>query len=390
MTEKYLPGTNDTKESWRDIIRITEMNKPYWHKVVGGPVKVFSVFYPSEDDSGKTKTAALTVKDWKSSVFSTLAEMDRRIQKSKIYERMGTTSEAQEMARQVRSTLDPSTSFHCLVLDKKDEIPLVHRAEYKKSVRDKIMDMQSEKHIDEHGNVINNYLRYGLLIMLWFEIMRVEKNDSRLPKKWNVEYSVKVMEKYCEKFFGKVKSYLASDFPKKINSEGDYTIITPTEENTFNLVKLGILSLDELSAIMNSDYDLLELTKPMTYEDAIQKLENEPIKLDAMDENGNFKLPTWKELKELMVKNRLELPMVVGDTPRALSPSPAPVKEGIMEELDAMPSDTSFDFPPKEQKETVPEKELPKGKPKVNPLDEMFNDISGKKEKDKSKFDSLV
>jgi hypothetical protein len=93
----------------QEIIRIKELNKPYRHRIVDGPKQVLTVFYPSIDADGKPKKFIITVPSWRDSIFDSLAKIDEKIQKTKIYDRMGRNDASEKAAKMIRSQLSPTT-----------------------------------------------------------------------------------------------------------------------------------------------------------------------------------------------------------------------------------------------------------------------------------------
>jgi hypothetical protein len=358
MGRKEIGRKDDVNQGWQDIVRVSEMNVPYWHRIVDGPRKVNSVFYPTLDEEGKNKTVVITVKSWENSVLAPLARIDREIQKKHIYDRLGSTVEAHEATKKVRSTLDPNSSYHCFILDKKDPVPLVHHAEYKYSVYDKIKKIEEEPFVDENGNRNEGMLRYGLLALLWLEITRSEKSESK------TEYSVKVMEKYCEKFMGRIPTRFLGKpdrYKQTIDSDlGILIIHTKLKDEVIRVLEAGIMTQEELNAIVNYGFVLDDLIVPMTEDEALEKLQAYPLKLDATDDKGQFRLPDWKEIKEVLATKHLALPVIVEETPRKLS-SPTVTKEKVEEP----------DFLVEEPEETKAKKETKK---EVDAFDELFGD----------------
>jgi len=320
-----------------EIIRIKENDKPYRHKIIDGPKQVHTVFYPTVGDDGKTVKMAIPVPDpWKN-VFAPLANADVAIKKSAIYKRSGQTQEAMDAAKKVKSEFSTSSTYHCLILDKMDEVPVVKHAEYKYSVYRKILELEKSPAVDDRGNKDEAYLRYGLLFMIWLEIMRGRKGESKVEQ-YDTEYTVKVLEKFLGNWENKIPSYLLRA-SQAVNEDGTITLSTGTKSLKMDVVKYGMLTEEEFQAILNFPSNLEELVVPFTHEQTLEKLQAYPIKLDATDEKGNFLLPEWQEIKEQLESKGFDLPLEY-TKPKSLS---APKEKEVEEDKPKSAKKNDFD-----------------------------------------------
>jgi hypothetical protein len=316
----------------QEIIRIKELNKPYRHRIVDGPKQVLTVFYPSIDADGKPKKFIITVPSWRDSIFDSLAKIDEKIQKTKIYDRMGRNDASEKAAKMIRSQLSPTTTFQCLVIDKKDDVPVVRRAEYKTTVNKELVRLESERVVDTHGNRDETKLRYGLLWMLIMEITKIEsKKDSNLPANFNTEYKTMVLSELYNACFGQVPSYLLNK-PISIDLAAKALVVHPAvgKPVPFPVIEWGMMTEAEWSAIVNCELDLASLVKPMTQAEAIERLEKNPLQINAVDDKGNFLLPDWQQIRDEMSKQNLRLPIndsPVSELPAHTDTPPAPQVE---------------------------------------------------------------
>lgn len=353
---KTIGNRDVAVSSSMDVIRIKEYGKPYRLKIIDGPVKVHTVFYPTQGDEGKVRTMAVTVKDPFQNVFAPLINMDRAIKKKEVLERTGDTTQANK----VRSSLSPNTTYHCLVLDKADEVPIIKHAEFPYSVYKQIGDLEATRAIiNERGDKDESKLRYGLLFMLWFEIQRVEKGTSK-EQKYNTDYKVHVMERLLGEWENQVPSHLLN--PKnwqEINEAKRQIIIhTPTKDYPMDVVDLEMFTEDEFQAIVNYPHSLSELVIPMTDDEALEKLRDYPIMLNARDQQGAFYLPNWETMRAHLEEHKDELPYMIGGTQKKLFAS---------KEVEELPD------------------ELPEGAPEIDSKVEEVEEVESKDEPEPAK-----
>lgn len=306
-------GERDQVSNWSEVVRISELDINYWHKVIDGPRKVWSVYYPSVNADGEQRKFVLTVKDFDSNPFNVIAKMHKEMQKKEILDRLGNTEAARDALSKVRSPLDPGSSFHCLILDKKDDVPHVKHAEYRKTLWEFMVKAEAEKYVDDLGNKNEAMLRYGLLFMIWFEFNRVEQNRSS-DRLFNIAYTGKVLEKFIGDWAGKVPSVYLNK-PISINKDTDsFVLDLGTKTVSIPVVKYGMLTKLEYDAIVNYEFSLKQIVQPMTPEEILDKTNQYPLRLDAVDEKGRFLLPEWERIKEELHKKNLSLPVYVGES----------------------------------------------------------------------------
>jgi len=315
---KTIGNRDVATSSAMEVVRIKEYGKPYRHKIIDGPVKVHTVFYPTQGDEGKIRTMAVTVSDPFKNLFSPIIDMDRAIKKKEVLARTGD----KDQANKVRSSLSPNTTYHCLVLDKADEVPVVKHAEYPFSAYKQFTDLEnSPAIINDRGDKDESKLRYGLMFMLWFEIMRLEKGTSK-DIRFNTEYKVNVMERLLGEWENQVPSHWLNpqNWQEIDEAKKQIVIHTPTKVYPINVVELEMFTEEEFQAIVNYPHSLAELVVPMTDDEALEKLQSYPIMLDARDQSGNFYLPHWETLREALEGHHDDLPFMLSGTQRKLAP----------------------------------------------------------------------
>lgn len=384
-------GNRDDYTSAPDVVRIKEYNKPYWHKPIDGPKMVHTVFYPTMGDEGKVRTMAVTVRDPFKNTFSPIIDMDRSIKKKEVLARGGDVA----TANKVRSSLSANTTYHCLILDKKDDVPVVKHAEYPYSVYKKLVDSERQFAIDEKGNQDESKLRYGLLFMNWYEITRIEKGTSK-DKQYNTDYTVTVMTKYVGVWENRVKAALLhKDCWQEINEAKKEIIVhTATKDYPFPVVEMGMMSELEFQAMINYEHQLSDLIIPMTDEQAIEKLQSYPIMLDARDSSGNYYLPNWEEMKEHL-QDMDDLPFVLSSAPKKMISAPANSVFDDDEDLpDELPEKVEKDEVEEVEAEVIEEPAKKRGRP-AKSVEALFDDEPEKEAKEikgeskKTEFDSL-
>jgi len=84
-------GERDQVSNWSEVVRISELDINYWHKVIDGPRKVWSVYYPSVNADGEQRKFVLTIKDFDSNPFNVIAKMHKEMHKKEILDRLGNT-----------------------------------------------------------------------------------------------------------------------------------------------------------------------------------------------------------------------------------------------------------------------------------------------------------
>lgn len=304
-------GTSDPQtSSYSDVVRVQELNKPYILKFLDGPVKVYSVFYPYIADDGTTKTAMYTVENWDANPLGVFAKIDLDLQKEEVIKRFGTATgeEAQKAIKALRSQFTPTGSNHYLGLDKSDVVPIVRRIQVGNTVRTELTRIENQAFSNPMGQVDETKLHYGLAFMLWFDIRKVLRDPKGKEVMNNIIYSTKVVEDFC-KFKGHFEPQILS---ADINVEADKVVLKMMSGNLelplAQMVEWGMFTEDEYSAVVNYDHGIKELTAPMTRDEIMEKLVQNPVALNAKDKNGKFLYPSWEQIAEKATKMKLELP----------------------------------------------------------------------------------
>lgn len=306
---KELGESNEVARSYDNIVRIQKLDKPYILKFLHGPEVVNSVFYPYVDAQGKLKTGMFTTESKTQNPLAVFANIDKAIQKEEIIKRVGeTTEEGKKAIAAIRSAFDPSVANHYLGLDKEDPVPIVRRIEVKWTVTTELRRLTKMEYTSPMGKVDESKLHYGPTFLLWFDVRKILKDVARGETMNNTAYSVRVVEDYC-KFKGtfntEVNSFKIFPQENKVVLQGlANTIELPIEQ----LVEMGAFTPDEYSAMFNYEYGIKELTKPMTHDEIMEKLQQNPIALNAMDKNNKPKYPSWEQIAEKAVALKLELP----------------------------------------------------------------------------------
>lgn len=388
---KTIGNRDVATSSAMEIIRVKEYGKPYRHKIVDGPVKVNTVFYPTQGEDGKVRTMAVTVKDPFRNIFSPIIDLDRSIKKKEVLTRTGDLVQANK----VRSSFSPNTTYHCLILDKADEIPSVKHAEYPYSVYKYMTDLEAMRAVNQRGEKDESKLRYGLFFMLWFEISRLEKGISK-DIRYNTEYKVHVMERLLGEWENQTPAHLLNPANWQEINEKDQQIIihTPTKDYPISVVEYGMFTEEEFQAVVVYPNSLADLVIPMTDDEALEKLNSYPVMLDARDQAGNFYLPDWKTMVEHLEEHKDELPfMLSGDATQKKLFAPAETEE-TEEFPDELPERLDTEkVEGAKVVETVEEKEEPQAsepaKKRGRPAKSLFEEEPAKEEPKKDVFASL-
>lgn len=306
---KELGESNEVARSYDNIVRIQKLDKPYILKFLQGPETVNSVFYPYVDAQNKIKTAMYTTESKAQNPLGVFASIDKEIQKEEIVKRLGETSdEAKKAIANIRSAFDPNITNHYLGLDKDDPVPIVRRIEVKWTVTTEVRRLTKMEYTSPMGKVDKAKLHYGPTFLLWFDVRKILKDVSRSETMTNTAYSVRVVEDFCNfkgMFNTEVNSFKVFPQETKIVFQGlANTIELPVEK----LVEMGAFTEDEYAAMINYEFGIKELTRPMTHDEIMEKLQQNPIVLNAMDKNNKLKYPSWEQIAEKATKMKLELP----------------------------------------------------------------------------------
>ena len=298
------------------------------HRVLFGPVVVNTVFWPSlqrsEDGEIKSVTKSARVPD-RGSIFEGLAAMDRKIQRASGSERP-------------KSQLDKSTKYNYLVVDVDKEPMRVSIAQYPKSVKDRLVEIEEKRDTDDPTK-----LRYGLIWM--YNIYITKDVDPNQQKQFGTEYSAEPDPK--NPWLGQVPAdWLKGDFNKLVADE---------------YVDLKEVFTDDLyRALEEADIDLESEGIPDSEEVIIERLQAFPIDLNGTSFGDK---PAFIRPDLMAAELRaLEIPFLqtTEDGP-ALLPSQASAAEEEAEAVDAE-YEVVDDAPPSAStaaKELAPQEEEP-------------------------------
>ncbi len=219
------------------------------HRILFGPVVVHTVFWPSlqrsEDGEIKSVTKSAKVPD-RGSIFEGIAALDRKIQRATGSERP-------------KSQLDKSTKYNYLVIDIDKEPMRVSIAQYPKSVKDRLVEIEEKRDTENPTN-----LRYGLIWM--YNVLITKDVDPNQQKQFGTDYSVEPDPK--NPWLGQVPSdWLKTSFGKLV--EGKYIDL---EE---------VFSKDMYQALEDADIDLEGEGVPDSEEVIVERLQAFPIDLDG-------------------------------------------------------------------------------------------------------------
>lgn len=240
------------------------------HRILFGPVKMSTVYYPTlveDPDEGGFKQALKVLKpELGASPFAPIASLDKRIRKK----------QGEDIKK---SSLDPTQSWLYLVLDKKAEnYPKVAVAEYKFSVFDALINLEKEPSIKDP-----NKLMHGLIFM-WDAIIK-KTVKSGMSKQFGTRYDVSVDPD--NKYSGKVPiQYLGMS----------------TADLTERMEKIGGMQVffteEEWEAIEKSDLVLEDEGRHDTPEEMLDKITEFPIFLGATNPDGSYRFPTIDKFKK--------------------------------------------------------------------------------------------
>jgi hypothetical protein len=74
------------------------------------------------------------------------------------------------------------------------------------------------------------------------------------------------------------------------------------------LVDSGMFTEDEFNAMLTFEHGIRELTKPMSNDEIMEKLNQNPIALNGKDKNGEFLYPSWEKIAQKAMDMKLALP----------------------------------------------------------------------------------
>lgn len=342
-----------TKQDVNDIITFTPIIKTlrevrrYRHRVLSSFHKVHELFYPTvrEDDAGGLRASwnSVRVPTDSKHLLTPLIELDRSLKEDLASKR--------NLNEFVRSQLEPSLAFYCLIFDRDEQDLRIDLASYKYSVVKAILDLQVKEDPDDPNRLLHGPA------FCWDAIIEHKKDEgqggsSMFKHKYTVEPYVKT-----NKVAGKIPiaALRASSFWEYF-----------TEKN------IGIEKLftkDEVELINKCEIKLKDSSRAMDDNELREELKKFPINAYAM-RNGN---PIFADPKQLFESlNKLELPPVSEESMKQLTEG-APT-EVVADDIlgEGTPTDDiTFDEEPKEQDaETIVTEEADNAERPLFPEDE--------------------
>lgn len=303
--------------SFSKLITIKELNKPYVHKIIDGPSKFLTCYYPTIKDN-KPTWALFNPKDYNNNAFSRLAEIHEAIVRAK----MIASGKTEEEAGKFYSALRPQAMHHCLILDKSDSVPVIQHAAYKLDVKRQMFKIWKTTAINS-----TQHLKNGLSWMVWLDIRKKLKDESKSDKlPFNIEYNVQV-EEVAETYKNKVPVDLFN-LPMMVDSEKNQIIIKSPVEN-FEVPAKDVFSELEWSAIVNYEHSLDDLIQPTPDAQVQEKLNATPLYIAGQNAQGKDFVILWKEVLDEATRRKIALPPIsteiaVGSyLPPASAPEPA-------------------------------------------------------------------
>jgi len=241
------------------------------HRVLAGPYLLKQVFWPTlVEDQGKlvSRMRSAIVPKEGSKIFDALIAVEKEFRYLNGEE-------------DPKSQFSPSSSFLYLVLDRKDDIPVVRVAGYKWSIYKRLEEIQSEPSSKDPKKLKNG------LIFMYDVIIKKTVDDPKRPK-FTTKYTVDP-DSENNQYLGEIPAELLK------LSAGEIDKIM-----TENKVYQTIFTEEELKAIEACDIDLLKEVLPNSEEEIKTKLLENPINLKAQDSSSRYIFPqTDKFLKSL-------------------------------------------------------------------------------------------
>ena len=244
------------------------------HRVLFGPVRQSLIYYPTLVEDGETGEMVQRMKILRrpkeGSPLDVLASLEKRIR----------TSRGEKF---FKSSLDPSTKWLYLVMDKEGEdYPKVEVAEYPYTVYKKLVELESAVATKDKAK-----LRHGLIFM-WDAII-TKTVDPGKSRQFGTSYDAQVDPD--NKYSGKVPvSYLgmtAAELSEKLDLS-------------------KFFSDEEYVAVQESKLDLEDSAKPNTVEEMKETLAEFPIYLGATNPDGSYRFPSVERFQEQLEKGGLD------------------------------------------------------------------------------------
>jgi len=301
-----------------DRILIKEENVDYRQKILFGPKITKTSFVPVWTEGEDRKIAIPTSNDrndgslmWQLVGFDTsLARKDFR-DKHGIKQGETIPSELKEDYNQVKSALSPNSQYLYLGFDLLTDKLLgtkVRILQHKYTVYEFIGKIQNEPFKTAEG-VDKSKMHYCPIVLVILSIMRTMRDPTKpnLPKYKNTQYIVTPLlpttklQGLFDIAYGSSNATIDINFddPKSFifKLEGKKPIAIPLQHSNY---KHSILTDEELIAIKACDIDLSKEHVPFDDDLVKDKLLNNPINVNAVQQNGVPYFPHKEALIEFM------------------------------------------------------------------------------------------
>jgi len=231
------------------------------HRVIAGPILVETIWYPflgRDKDNNVIQGARQVIRPVAGCVIDDMAKLDEHVTRSYMKE----NGASEEDIKKVRSALRPARTYRFLVFDRDADgegKPKLRIFDYPKTVKDAIENLQAKQNQKMPTN-----LEYGLMWM--YDIYIERTKDPKLDDMYGTKYNVSVVIDTLP-FTRGVKIPTAW---LEYNGDGE----SPFKVEDF-------FSEQDLAAITEFESTLDDFCKQDTPEEVLQKLEKDPIYLDA-------------------------------------------------------------------------------------------------------------
>ena len=166
---------NDADKS-RQIGKVRLEEGENVHRILFGPVKVQSVYWPTlvedSDTGAMVPRNKLIRRPQQGTLFDTLASLEKRVRTQ-----MGEANP--------RSSFSPSNKWWYLVIDRNDPSPTIQIAEYPYTVYKRLVELESQISTKNREN-----LRHGLIFQ--YDVIITKKVDPTRPRFLGTSYEVDV------------------------------------------------------------------------------------------------------------------------------------------------------------------------------------------------------
>jgi len=257
------------------------------HRVLFGPVKVDSIYYPTlitDRETGELKQIAKVIKRPPAGcTLDALASFEKRVRTAK-------------GEKDPKSSLSPTSRWLYLVFHKNGENPLeIQVAQYPWTIFKGLKENEESRSTND-----NTKLRHGLIFM--YNVIITKTVDPNKPRRFGTSYKVEVDPE--NKYTGKVPASYLGKTVSQLSSKG------------FKLS--NFFSDEEWEAIDNSKVDLRAFGIPNSEEEINAMLTEFPLFLGAKDENDNYKFTRLEEFAQQMDSLNIEYLKVDANRPKEL------------------------------------------------------------------------